>query len=289
MARYISAGFLAVVIGIGVLLANSIFTVHQTQYALVLQLGEPVRTILEPGLKFKLPFIQNVRYFDNRILILDTDPFLVNSVERRRFLIDSYTRWRVTDPLAFYQTLPQRNQARERLTRLTTSNLTDVVAAREFQALLSPQRAEIMREVRDRVNSEVSRLGIEIVDVRILRAELPDQIAQTVYERMSSEFQAQAQEARSRGRAVAQRIQSAADRDRTILLANARRDAEIIRGEGDAERNNIFAEAYGQDPDFFVFYRTMRAYERSLSADDTRLVLSPNSDFFEYFISPEGR
>jgi membrane protease subunit HflC len=229
-----------------------------------------------------------VRFLDNRVLTLDTDPCQVLSAERRPVFIDTYTRWQITDPLAFYETLQTLGQARDRLTTLTTSNLLDVVGDREFQALLSPERAEIMAEIQSDVNAQVSRLGIRVVDVRILRAELPDQIAQTVYERMRTERQAEAQETRSRGRAAANRIQSAADRDRTVTLANARRDSEIIRGEGDAQRNRIFAQAYGQDPDFFAFYRAMRAYENSLNSEDTRLVISPDSEFFSYFNNPDG-
>lgn len=288
--RYFAVGLLAIVVGAAVLLSNAFFIVHQTESAIVLQFGDPVNDeALGPGLHFKLPFVQQSVHLDRRIIDLDTPPERVLSAEQRPVLIDTYVRWRISDPLLFYQRSRTFYQADQTLTNLLRSNLRAIVGEVSFSTLLSPERSSLMERTQQAMNEQAERLGIEVVDVRILRADLPDEIEQTVFRRMRTEREALARETRARGEAEAVRIRARAERERTVTLANARRDAEVIRGEGDAERNRIFAEAYGQDEDFFAFYRAMRAYEESLNDTDTRLVISPDSEFFRYFNDPEGR
>jgi membrane protease subunit HflC len=288
MRLFLGFGMIAVV-GLALALSNAFFMVHQTQSAIVLQFGDPVGDeALGPGLHVKVPFVQQVYHLDRRILDLDTPPERVLSSEQRPVLIDTYVRWRIGDPLLFYQTSRTEFQGNQTLTNLLRSNLRAIVGEVTFSTLLSPERATLMQRTQELMNQQAARLGIEVVDVRILRADLPDEIEQTVFRRMRTEREALARETRARGEAEAVRIRARAERERTVILANAQRDAEIIRGQGDAERNRIFADAYGQDTDFFAFYRTMRAYERALGADDTRLILSPDSEFFEYFGDSEG-
>ena len=288
--RYLAAIITFVAIGTFVVLSNAFFIVQETENAIVLQFGDPVGdAALEPGLHFKLPFIQQAVHLDRRIIDLDTPPERVLSSEQRPVLIDTYVRWRIIDPLLFYQRSRTFFQADQTLTNLLRSNLRAIVGEVSFTTLLSPERAVLMERTQQAMNEQAERLGIEVVDVRILRADLPDEIEQTVFRRMRTEREALARETRARGEAEAVRIRARAERERTVTLANARRDSEIIRGEGDAERNSIFADAYGRDTDFFAFYRAMLAYQNSLGSADTRLVLSPDSDFFRYFGDPEGR
>jgi membrane protease subunit HflC len=287
--RYLAAIITFVAIGTFVVLSNAFFIVQETENAIVLQFGDPVGdAALEPGLHFKLPFIQQAVHLDRRIIDLDTPPERVLSSEQRPVLIDTYVRWRIIDPLLFYQRSRTFFQADQTLTNLLRSNLRAIVGEVSFTTLLSPERAVLMERTQQAMNEQAERLGIEVVDVRILRADLPDEIEQTVFRRMRTEREALARETRARGEAEAVRIRARAERERTVTLANARRDSEIIRGEGDAERNSIFADAYGRDTDFFAFYRAMLAYQNSLGSADTRLVLSPDSDFFRYFGDPEG-
>jgi membrane protease subunit HflC len=287
--RYLAAIITFVAIGTFVVLSNAFFIVQETENAIVLQFGDPVGEVaLEPGLHFKLPFIQQAVHLDRRIIDLDTPPERVLSSEQRPVLIDTYVRWRIIDPLLFYQRSRTFFQADQTLTNLLRSNLRAIVGEVSFTTLLSPERAVLMERTQQAMNEQAERLGIEVVDVRILRADLPDEIEQTVFRRMRTEREALARETRARGEAEAVRIRARAERERTVTLANARRDSEIIRGEGDAERNSIFADAYGRDTDFFAFYRAMLAYQNSLGSADTRLVLSPDSDFFRYFGDPEG-
>lgn len=287
--RYAAAIFLIIGIAAAIAVTNAAFIVQQTQSAIVLQFGDPVgEQALGPGLHFKVPFVQQTVHLDRRILNLDTPPERVLSAEQRPIIIDTYVRWRVNDPLLFYQRSRTLYQADQTLTNLLRSNLRAVVGEVTFETLLSPERAEIMERTQQLMNDQARRLGIDVVDVRIVRADLPDEIEQNVFGRMRTEREALARETRARGEAEAVRIRSRAERERTVTLANARRDSEIIRGEGDAERNRIFADAYSRDPDFFAFYRAMLAYEASLNAGDTRLVISPDSEFFRYFNSAGG-
>lgn len=276
------------VVGAVIALSNTFYMVREYEHAIVLQFGEPVGRAEGAGLHFKVPFVQQVVLIDSRILDLDTEPERVLSNEQRPILIDAFVRWRVSDPLLYYQTLRDEFGANQTLRNTLRSNLRAVVGAEPFGALLSVERTVLMLETRNRMNVEAVNYGVEIVDVRILRADLPDEIEERVFERMRTERQALAREIEARGEAEATRIRSRAERTVTVTLANAERQAQITRGEGDAERNRIFAEAYGRDPEFFSFYRSMIAYENALGADETRMVLSPDSEFFRYFGDPSG-
>lgn len=282
-------GLVAVlVVGAVIALSNTFYMVREYEHAIVLQFGEPVGRAEGAGLHFKVPFVQQVVLIDSRILDLDTEPERVLSNEQRPILIDAFVRWRVSDPLLYYQTLRDEFGANQTLRNTLRSNLRAVVGAEPFGALLTVERTVLMLETRNRMNLEAVNYGVEIVDVRILRADLPDEIEERVFERMRTERQALAREIEARGEAEATRIRSRAERTVTVTLANAERQAQITRGEGDAERNRIFAEAYGRDPEFFSFYRSMLAYENALGADETRMVLSPDSEFFRYFADPSG-
>ncbi|GAA0596783.1 protease modulator HflC [Craurococcus roseus] len=267
-----------------VLLASSAFTVHQTQQVLVTQFGEPVRVIREPGLHWKLPFIQTVIAFDRRLLDFDSSAQEVVLGSQRRLVVDAFTRYRITDPLRFFQTVGATEAGiRSRLEPSVTSALRGALANETLPAVLSAERARIMGEIRQRVASDTQDLGIEVVDVRLRRADLPEGNTQAILARMQSERERVAREVRARGAEAAQRIVASADRDRTVLLAEAQAKAQTLRGEGEQVAIAIFAEAFQRDPEFFQFYRTMQAWREAFSDGETRMLLSPDSDFFRYF------
>lgn len=268
---------------------NSVFIVHQTEQAIVLQFGDPKREIKEPGLGFKTPFVQNVVYLEKRILDLDAPVEEVITSDQKQLLVDAFARFRINQPLRYYTSLRTQDQAERQLANQLNSNLRNVIAAEDFTAVISTKRSELMRRIADELNKSSQRFGVEIVDVRIKRADLPQQNSQAIYQRMETERKREAAEFRAQGQEAALRIRSSADREVTVLKAQARRDSEIIRGEGDAERNRIFAEAFGQDPDFFAFYRSMLAYEAALREGDTTMILSPDSEFFRYFGDLDGK
>jgi len=278
-----------VVIAVGAVIAlivllSSVFTVHQRQQALVLQFGEPVAVVTEPGLHVKAPWpFQNVLYVDKRVLMLNLPTEEVIAQDRKRLVVDAFARWRITDPLRFYQALTDENVAQVRLQPILGSNVRRILGAQTFAAVLSGERARLMLDIRDGVNAETQNFGIEIVDVRIRRADLPTQNSDAIYRRMQQERVREANEYRAMGAQISQEIRSKADRDVTVLLAEAQKLSEITRGEGDAEKNRIFAEAFSRDPDFFAFYRSMNAYQASLKGDNTTVILSPDSEFFRYF------
>lgn len=280
----LAVAILAVVVVAG----SAFFAVRESQQALVLQFGEPRQVIREAGLHTKIPFVQNVVFMDRRILDLDTEPMEVIAADQKRLIVDAFARFRIVDPLRFYQTVGNEMVARSRLSTILNSSVRQVLGSQSFFAVLSGERAELMRRIRDRVNTEAEGLGIEVVDVRIRRADLPEANSQAIYRRMQTEREREAREARAQGAEIAQRIRSRADREVTVLLAEARRDSEVIRGDGDAERNSIFAEAYEQDEDFFDFYRSLQAYRQALDSGDTTLVLSPDGTFFRHFGNPEA-
>ncbi len=264
--------------------ATSLFTVHQTQQALVIQFGNPKATIIEPGLHVKLPWpFQEVLYLDKRILNLDLPEEEVITQDTKRIVVDAYARWQITDPLRFYQTLINQDVAKIRLNPILGSNVRRILGAATFAAVLSDARASLMLDIRDGVNAETNNLGINILDVRIRRADLPEANSEAIYRRMQQERVREANEFRAVGEQISQEIRSRADRDATVIRAGATREGEILRGEGDGEKNRIFAEAFGQDADFFAFYRSMKAYEEALAGDNTTVVLSPDSEFFRYF------
>jgi membrane protease subunit HflC len=270
-------------IGFVFLAFNSLFIVHQTEQALVTQFGELVRVVREPGLALKAPFIQNVTYMDKRILELDADPEEVIASDRRRIVVDAFARYRISDALRFYQSLRTDALARQRLSSMLSSSLRGELGKRPFATLLSPERQVLMTAIRDQMRSQAKALGIEIVDVRIRRADLPKENLDSVFGRMQTERQREAAGYRASGDEEAQRIRSSADKEVTILKATATRQSDILRGEGEAERNRVLGEAYGRDPEFFEFYRSLLAYEQSMGPNNTTLVISPESPFFKYF------
>jgi modulator of FtsH protease HflC len=267
-----------------------LFTVHQTKQALVVRFGEPVQKgITEPGLYWKWPFVDTVISVDNRILDLENAAQELFASDQQRLVVDAFARYKITDVLAFYKTVGTIEGANARLSSLLTSALRRVLGEVTFMQVVRDDRSALMGRVRDQLDHEARAFGIEVVDVRIRRADLPDQNSQAVYARMQAERKRQAESLRAEGRQKSQEIRAKADRDVTVLVAEAQSHSEQLRGEGDAERNRIFAEAYGKDPDFFGFYRSMQAYETGLRSGDTRLVLRPDSDFFKYFGNPAGK
>jgi modulator of FtsH protease HflC len=282
--------FLLALAALAVLAAYaSLFTVYQTRQALVVRFGEPIRVITEPGLYVKAPMVDTVITVDNRILDLENAAQEVFASDQRRLVIDAFARYRIIDVLKFYKTVNNIEGANARLSSLLTAALRRVLAKVTLIQVVRDDRATLMGRVREELDHEARDFGIEVVDVRIRHADLPDQNSQAVYMRMQTERQQKAASIRGEGSQKNQEIRAKADRDVTVLLAEAQSRGEQIRGEGDAERNRIFADAYSKDPDFFGFYRSMQAYEAGLRSGDTRLVLRPDSDFFRYFGSPSGK
>ena len=262
---------------------GSMFVVHQVQQVLVLQFGDPKRVIKEPGLKFKLPLIQNTVDYDKRILDYDLPVEEIIASDQKRLVVDPFARYKILDPLKFYQTVRNENGIRNRLNSIIIAALRRVVGGVELSSLLTDKRQSIMSDIRDEVNREAQRFGIEVIDVRIRRADLPEANSLAIYDRMKSEREKEAREYRAQGQEASKRIRSIADRDKTVILANARKKGQILKGEGDSRSIKIYANAFKKDPEFFMFYRSMQAYKESLSDESTTMVLSPNSDFFKYF------
>ncbi len=262
------------------------FIVHQNEQALVLEFGKPKRVIQEPGLHWKIPVVETVDTFDKRILDMDSQPQEVTASDQKRLVVDAFTRYKIVDPLKFYQTVRDERMVRSRLGPIVESSLRRVLGAAAFQDLVRDKREELMKRIAKLVNDEGKEFGLEVVDVRIKRADLPEQNSKSVYDRMRAERQREAAEFRAQGTAEANRIKATADRDATVILAEATRKGELLRGEGDAERNRIFADAFGRDADFFGFYRSMQAYEAGIKSSDTRMLLTPDSEFFRYFNNP---
>ena len=274
----------------GFLALQSLFTVQQTQQAIVLQFGQAKRTVLEPGLYFKYPIIQNVLYFDKRLLDLDAPPKEIIAADQERLVVDAFAKFQIVDPLQFFQKVGSENSARIQLLGFLDSNLRAVLGNVVSNQIISGERSNLMQLIEEGVNRQVSgaEYGIEIRDVRIRRADLPESISERVFGRMQSERQQEAAQIRAEGEEAARRIRAQAERNRTIILARAREASEITRGEGDAYRTAIFACSFGNDPDFFAFYRSMQAYEEAFQSQDTTMVLSPDSDFFKFFGNSGG-
>src|SRR6187431_708156 len=286
----IAGGIVLVLVLAAIVLGySSLFTVYQTQQALVVRLGQPVRVVTEPGLNFKAPFIDTVISIDKRILDLEAPSQEVIASDQKRLVVDAFARYRIKDPLRFYQTLGSINGANSQLSILLNSALRRVLGEVTFSHVVRDQRADLMARIRELVDHEATAFGIEVVDVRIRRADLPEQNSQAVYQRMQTERQREAAEFRAQGAQRAQEIRSRADREVTVLVADATSKSEQIRGEGDAIRNQIFADAFNKDADFFTFYRSMQAYEAGLRHNDTRMLLKPDSEFFRYFVDPSGK
>ena len=271
------------VIALGFLAFSAVFTVDQKTQAIVLYFGNPVRIIQQPGLQFKLPLLENVVYFDKRILNLDPPSEEVLLADQKRINVDAYARYRIVDPLKFYQSMTNEANLRDRFGKTLNSNVRNALGLHELADLLSPQRTIIMGNIQDQVKATATAFGIEVIDVRIGRTELPDEISANVYQRMRSEREREANLLRAEGDELKQRITADADRQRVVILAEAQKQAQIEIGQGEAERNRVTAEAYGRDPQFFAFVRSMSAYRQSLSGPGTTMVLSPDSDFFRFF------
>jgi membrane protease subunit HflC len=285
------AGVVAVVIALVLIIAySSVFVVHQTQQALVLRFGEPIRKpVDQPGLYYKLPLIDSVVLIDKRILDLDSPPQEVIASDQKRLVVDAFARYRITDPLKFYQSVGTIEGANSRLSSVLNSSLRRVLGESNFIEVVRDDRADLMGRIKEGMNAEArDNFGIEVVDVRLRRADLPDANSLAVYQRMQTERQREAAEIRAQGAQASQAIRAKADRDVTVIIAEATSKGEQLRGEGDGTRNKIFADAYNKDTDFFAFYRSMQAYELGLQKEGTRMLLSPDSDFFRFFQNPAG-
>jgi membrane protease subunit HflC len=275
--------FVAVIVGY-----SSVFTVDMTEQALVVRLGEPVRVITEPGLNFKAPFVDTVIDIDKRILDLENPSQEVIASDQKRLVVDAFARYRIKNALQFYQSVGSIQAANIQLTTLLNASLRRVLGEVTFIQVVRDEREALMARIRGQLDKEADAYGIQVVDVRIRRADLPEQNSQAVYQRMQTERQREAAEFRAQGAQKAQELRANADREATVIVAEANSTAEQTRGAGDAERNRLFAEAYSQDPGFFGFYRSMTAYENGLKGNVTRFLLKPDSDFFRYFGTPSG-
>jgi len=274
---------LPVIVVAGFAIYLSLFVVKEINQAIVLQFGDPKKVIVEPGLQFKIPFIQNVVFLDRRILNLDAPPEEVIASDQKRLIVDAYARFKIVDPLKFYISVGDERVARSRLSTIINSRIRSVLGKQSLANLLSEDRSKQMALIQDGVNTEAENFGIKIIDVRIKRADLPQANSEAIFKRMQTEREREAKEFRAKGAEMAVTITSTADKEVTVLLANAKKQSEIMKGEGDGQRNKIFAEAFGKDPEFFGFYRAMQAYENALIGGDTSLILSPESDFFKFF------
>jgi len=274
---------LPVIVVAGFAIYLSLFVVKEINQAIVLQFGDPKKVIVEPGLQFKIPFIQNVVFLDRRILNLDAPPEEVIASDQKRLIVDAYARFKIVDPLKFYISVGDERVARSRLSTIINSRIRSVLGKQSLANLLSEDRTKQMTLIQDGVNTEAENFGIKIIDVRIKRADLPQANSEAIFKRMQTEREREAKEFRAKGAEMAVTITSTADKEVTVLLANAKKQSEIMKGEGDGQRNKIFAEAFGKDPEFFAFYRAMQAYENALIGGDTSLILSPESDFFKFF------
>jgi membrane protease subunit HflC len=272
----------------GILAMSALFIVDQTQLALVLQFGQPRRVIRDPGLWVKRPFLEDVILYDNRLLDFEPPPEEVIVSDQKRLVVDTYTRYRITDPLLFYQTVNSELAVRARLNAMVSGSLRRVLGNVTLSALLSDQRPAIMHQIRDEVSAQGKSFGIDVVDVRIRRADLPEENSQAIFARMQSEREQQAAQYRAEGSEAAQTVRANAERERTVILAEAQRDAQRVRGDGDAESIRIYADAFGQDKEFFAFYRSMQAYRDALNGHTTSFVLTPDSGFFRFFENTGG-
>lgn len=275
--------WLTVILVAFVAMNSAFFVVREDQQAMVLRFGDPKRQITAPGLYFKLPLIDEARYFEKRILNVDPPAEEVLLADQKRLVVDSFARYRITNMLKFLQSMNSEDAAQQRLHTIINSALRSELGKTTLSNILSIKRDQVMEDIQTQVNQEATRFGIEVVDVRIVRADLPEQVTQATFDRMRSEREREAKEARAEGEQISIEIRSKADKERTILLAEAKRDAEILRGEGDGKAIDIYAAAFGQDAKFYGFYRSLEAYKKSIANPDTTLILDPNSDFLKYF------
>jgi modulator of FtsH protease HflC len=280
---------LIVLLVVAIIAYSALFTVQQTEQALVVRFGRPVNIVTDPGLHFKAPFTDSVIPIDNRILDLENPSQEVIASDQKRLVVDAFARYRIKNPLRYYQSVGSIQAANLQMTTLLNAALRRVLGEVTLIQVVRDEREALMGQIREQLDKEADGYGIEVVDVRIRRADLPEQNSLSVYSRMKSEREREAAEFRAQGAQKAQEIRADADRQSTVIVAEANSKSEQIRGEGDAERNRLFAEAYGKDPGFFAFYRSMNAYEAALKSGDTRFLLRPDSDFFRFFGNPSGK
>ena len=279
---------LSFIVVLTVLAYNSLFFVEQRVQTLILQFGEPIRVIKEPGLNFKIPLAQNIVKFDKRILLFDNSAEEIIAADKKRLIVDAFVRYKIIDPLKFYQTVRFEAALNNRLGSVVNNSLRAVLGKVPLEAVISDRRELLMQEVSELVSLRATQFGISIEEVRIKKADLPSENSEAIYRRMQTERQQEAAQIRAVGSEKARFITAESEKQKTVLLAEAQRDSDILRGEGDAKKNKILGKAFNQDPDFFAFYRAMQAYSRALTEGDTTMVLSPKSDFFEFFGNAEG-
>lgn len=279
---------LVALIGAAIIGYFSLFTVHQTERAMVLQLGAVKKVISEPGLHFKIPFIQNVVVFDKRLLEVDLPSREILIAGKKRIIVDAFARYTIQEPLKFYQNIGTRLQFDSRLANFVNASLREVFSSASLDDVVRDKRQELTSKVTGIVRNQAAAFGVNVVDVRLKRADLPNQLRDNVYTRMQRERQQEAASHRAEGEEIARTLRAQADRQVIEVEADATKKSEIIRGEGDAERNSVFADAFSRDAEFFEFYRSLKAYEKGLASGDTRLVISPNSEFFKYFKKSES-
>lgn len=291
MRAILSALFVVLLVAAAVGVYLSAFMVHQTQQAMVLRFGEIKSIIKEPGLYWKIPVAEQVKFFDKRILDIDIESKELPARDQKRLVVDAFARFRIVDPLEFYKSLTDERDARKRLGEVFEAALRRAIGASTFTDVVRDKRDVLMREILAEMNSKAKAqsFGIEVIDVRTKRVDLPDQNSEAIYKRMQTDRQREAAEFRAEGNAAANRIRATADKEAVVIKARATEEGQKIRGEGDALRNSIFAKAFGRDQDFFGFYRSMQAYQEGLGSEDTRILMSPNSDFFKYFKDPSGK
>lgn len=283
-ANLVGAGIAVVLVLLAI--NSALFVVTQGEEALVLRFGAIRQTVTDPGLHVKMPFVDEVVRYDARLLDVDPPAEEVILADQKRVVVDTYTRFRITDPLLFYQAVRNEEGVRSRLREIINNATRKVMGNVMLPSVLSPEREQIMRDIQEQVTEASKPLGVDVVDVRIRRADLPPETSQAIYKRMQSERQREAAEARAQGQEKAQEIRARADRDRTVILAEAQRQASILRGEGDAQSNKVFAQAFSQDPQFFAFYRSLQAYRLTLGSADTTYVLTPDTPFLQYLSKP---
>ncbi len=283
MSEKIKITLIAVTVALAFVLFNSLYVLPQTEQAIVLQFGEPVRLVKEAGLKLKVPFIQKVVFYDNRLLNLDPPAQEIVLNDKKRLDVDSFTRFRIIDPLKFYQTVRTEEQARSKLKEIVNSSVRKILGRTTLQELLSQKRTQIMADISNAVKADAAQIGVSVADVRIRRADLPIEVLQAINARMKTERERDAKEFRAQGQQNAQQIRAKAEKEKTIIIAEAAKQADILRGEGDQEATRIWNQAANRDPQFFAFYRSLAAYQKALNEGKTSLVLSPDSEFFRYF------
>ncbi len=283
MSEKIKFTLISICVALAFVLFNSLYVLPQTEQAIVLQFGEPVRLVKDAGLKLKVPFIQNVVFYDNRLLNLDPPAQEIVLNDKKRLDVDSFTRFRIIDPLKFYQTVRTEEQARSKLKEIVNSSVRKILGRTTLQELLSQKRTQIMADISNAVKVDAAQIGVSVADVRIRRADLPIEVLQAINARMKTERERDAKEFRAQGQQNAQQIRAKAEKEKTIIIAEAAKKAEIMRGEGDQEAIRIWNQAANRDPQFFAFYRSLAAYQKALNEGKTSLVLSPDSEFFRYF------